>query len=145
MPHGSSTQTRGLLRLLLVRVCEMPVTAMARLLYIQNSMRTSVLRFLAIIVLSLHVMPLGLPFFCDTDRRCEGQMPMSMPSGPTIDQTSNATDCASSVFCAVMGTAALILSTPVSVGVSDSYVVAFDVSTFAPADPQPPLSPPPQA
>ena len=145
MPHGSSTQTRGLLRLLLVRVCEMPVTAMTRLLYIQNSMRTSILRFLAIIVLSLHVMPLGLPFFCDTDRRCDGQMPMSMPSGPTIDQTSNATDCAGSVSCAVMGTAALILSTPVSVSASDSYVVAFDVSTFAPFDPQSPPAPPPQA
>jgi len=118
---------------------------MTRLLYIQNSMRTSILRFLAIIVLSLHVMPLGLPFFCDTDRRCDGQMPMSMPSVPTIDQTSNATDCASSVFCAVMGTAALIPSTPVSVGVSDSHVVAFDVSTLAPADPQAPFPPPPQA
>ncbi len=108
-------------------------------------MRTSVLRSLAIIVLSLHVLPLGLPFFCDTDRRCDGQMPMSMPSGPTIDQASNAPDCASSVFCAAMGTAALILSTPFSVGVSDSYVVAFDVSTFAPFDPQPPFPPPPQA
>jgi len=118
---------------------------MTRLLYIQNSMRTSVLRFVAIVALSLHVMPLGLPLFCDTDRRCDGQMPMSMPSGPTIDQTSNATDCATSVFCAVMGTAALILSTPVSVAVSDSYVVAFDVSTFARFDPQPPPPPPPQA
>jgi len=116
-----------------------------RLLYIESSMRTSVLRSLAIIVLSLHVLPLGLPFFCDTDRRCDGQMPMPMPSGPTIDQTSNATDCATSVFCAVMGTAALVLRTSLSAGVSDSYVVAFDVSTFAPADPQPPLSPPPQA
>jgi hypothetical protein len=136
---------RRLLRLRLVRVCEVPVTAVTRLLYIQGSMRTSVLRSLAIIVLGLHVMPLGLPFFCDTDRRCDGQMPMSMPSGPTIDQTSNATDCATSVFCSVMGTAALVLSTPLSAAVSDSYVVAFDVSTLAPADPQPPLSPPPQA
>src|SRR5436190_4054683 len=123
----------------------MPVTAMTRLLYIPSSMRTSVLRLVAIVVLSLHVMPLGLPFFCDTDRRCDGQMPMSMPSGPTIDQTSNATDCATSVFCAVMGTAALVLSTPLSAAFGDSYVVAFDVLTLAPADPQPPLSPPPQA
>jgi len=118
---------------------------MTRLLYIQNSMRTSVLRFVAIVVLSLHLMPLGLPLFCDTDRRCDGQMPMPMTSGSSIDQTSNATDCAGSVFCAVMGTAALILSTPVSVAVSDSYVVAFDVSTFAPFDPQSPPAPPPQA
>ncbi len=95
---------------------------MTRLLYIHNSMRTSVLRFVAIVVLSLQLMPLGLPLFCDTDRRCDGQMPMSMPSGPTVDQTSNATDCATSVFCAVMGGAALILSTPVSVSASDSYV-----------------------
>jgi hypothetical protein len=135
----------GLLRLLLVRFREMPVTTVARLLYIHSSMRTSVLRFVAIIVLSLHVLPLGLPLFCDTDRRCDGQMPMSMPSGPTIDQTSTTPDCATSVFCAVVGTAALVLSTPLSVAVSGSYVVGFDVSTFAPTDPQPPLSPPPQA
>src|SRR6266567_670100 len=87
----------------------------------------TLVRVVAIVALSLHVMPLGLPLFCDTDRRCDEQMPMSMPSGPTIDQTSSATDCATSVFCAAMGTAALILSTPVSMAVSDSYVVAFDV------------------
>src|SRR5437867_4846128 len=110
-----------------------------------SRMKLTLARLIAIVVLSLHVMPLGLPLFCDTDRRCDGQMPMSMPSGPTIDQTSNATDCATSVFCAVMGTAALILSTPVSVSASDSYVVAFDVSTFARFDPQPPPPPPPQA
>src|SRR5437667_12086767 len=111
---------------------------MTRLLYIQNSMRTSVLRFVAIVALSLHVMPLGLPLFCDTDRRCDGQMPLSMPSGPTIDQTSHATDCATSLFCAVMATAALILSTPVSVAVRDSYVVALDLPTVASLVPQPP-------
>ncbi len=108
-------------------------------------MRTSVLRLVAIVVLSLHVMPLGLPFFCDTDRRCDDQMPMPMSSGPSIDQTSNATTCASSLFCATMGTAAIVYSTPISVSVSDSYVVGFDVSTFAPFDPQPPPPPPPQA
>src|SRR5256886_4240357 len=113
---------------------------MTRLLYIQNSMRTSVLRFLAIIVLSLHVMPLGLPFFCDPDRRCGGQMPMTMPSGPTIDQTPNAADCATSVFCAVIGPAALVVRSPLSATVSDSYVFASPVSTSPPAAPQPPLS-----
>ena len=118
---------------------------MTRLLYIQNSMRTSVLRFVAIVVLSLHLMPLGLPLFCETDLHCDGQMPMSMPSGPSIDLASNATTCATSLFCATMGTAALVLSTLLSVSVSDSYVVAFDVSTFAPFDPQPPPPPPPQA
>ena len=73
-----------------------------------SRMKLTLVRLVAIVVLSLHVMPLGLPFFCDTDRRCDGQMPMSMPSVPTIDQTSNAPDCATSVFCAVMGTAALV-------------------------------------
>jgi hypothetical protein len=113
--------------------------------YIESSMRTSVFKFAAIVVLSLHVMPLGLPLFCDTDRHCDGQMPMPMTSGSSIDQASNATDCVGSIFCAVMGTAALVLSTSLSVFLSDSYVVAFDVSTFAPFDPQPPLPPPPQA
>jgi len=109
-----------------------------------SRMKLTLARLVAIVVLSLHVMPLGLPLFCDTDRRCDGQMPMSMPSGPTIDQTSHATDCAGSVFCAAVGTTALILSTAVSVAVSDSYVVAFDVSTFARFDPQTPPAPPPQ-
>src|SRR5436309_13307337 len=94
-------------------------------------MRTSVLRLVAFIVLSLDVMPLGLPFFCDTDRRCEGQMPMSMPSGPTIDQTSNATASSGSAFCAVMRTASVVLSTRVSVALSEWYVVAFDGTTLA--------------
>jgi hypothetical protein len=132
-----------LLRLLLLWVCEVPVTAVNASLYIQSSMRASVLRSVAVVVLSLHVLPLGLPLFCDTDRHCDQQMPM--PSGPSIDLTSNATTCATSLFCATMGTAAIVLSTPLSVSVSDSYVVAFDVSTFAPFDPQPPLPPPPQA
>src|SRR5439155_20485826 len=109
----------------------------------QTRMKRAFVSVVAVIVLSLPVTPLGLPFFCHTRRRCHGQMPMSMPSGPTVDKTSNATDCATSVFCAVMGTAALILSTPVSVSASDSYVVAFDVSTFARFDPQPPPPPPP--
>src|SRR2546422_11778092 len=108
-------------------------------------MRTSVLRSVAIVVLSLHVLPLGLLLFCDTDRRCDGKMPMPMTSASSIDQASNATDCVGSVFCAVMGTAALVLNTPLSVAASDSYVVAFDVLTFAPFDPQPPPPPPPQA
>jgi hypothetical protein len=123
----------------------MPVTAVTRRLYIQNSMRTSVFSLVAIVVLTLHVAPLGLPLFCDTDRHCDGQMPMPMSPGPSIDQTSNPTTCATSLFCASMGTAALVLSTPLSVEASDSYVVAFDVSTFASFDPQPPLPPPPQA
>jgi len=106
-------------------------------------MRTSVLRSVAIVVLGLHALPLSLPLFCDTDRHCDHQMPL--PSGPSIDLGSNATTCATWLACAAMGTAALVLSAPLSVSVSDSYVVAFDVSTFAPADPQPPLSPPPQA
>src|SRR2546425_10429326 len=99
-------------------------------------MRTSVLRSVAIVVLSVHVLPLGLPLFCDTDRHCDHQMPL--PAGPSIDSASDATTCATSLACTAMGTAALVFSTPLSVAASDSYVVAFDVSTFAPFDPQPP-------
>jgi len=106
-------------------------------------MRPSVLRSVAIVVLSLHALPLGLPLFCDTDRHCDHHMPM--PSGPSIDLAANATTCVTSLACAAMGTAALVLSTPLSISVSDSYVVAFDVSTFAPFDPQTPPAPPPQA
>ncbi len=114
-----------------------------RFTYIQGSMRPSVLRSVAIVVLSLHALPLGLPLFCESDRHCDQQMPM--PSEPSIDLASNAATCATSLACAAMGTAALVLCTPLSVSVSDSYVVAFDVSTFARFDPQPPPPPPPQA
>jgi hypothetical protein len=141
--HDPPAQAWGLLRLLFVRVCEVPVTAVTVSLYIQSSMRASVLRSVAIVVLSLHVLPLGLPLFCDTDRHCHHQMPM--PSGPSIDLASDATTCVTSLACTAMGTAALLLSAPLSVSVSDSYDVAFDVSTFASFDPQPPLPPPPQA
>lgn len=143
MPYGPPAKARGLLRFLLLRVCEVPVTAVNASLYIQSCMRTSVLRLVAIVVLSLHVLPLGLPLFCDTDRHCDHQMPM--PSGPSIDLASDATTCVTSLACTAMGTAALLLSAPLSVSVSDSYDVTFDVSTFASFDPQPPLPPPPQA
>ena len=115
------------------------------LLYSRTRMKLTLVRLVAIIVLSLHVMPLGLPLFCDTDRHCDGQMPMPTSFGPSIDQKSNATTCATSLFCATMGTVAIVLGTPPSVFVSDSYVVGFDVSTFARFDPQPPPAPPPQA
>ena len=143
MRHDPPAQAWGLLRLLLLRGCEVPVTEVTVSLYIDSSMRASVLRSVAIIVLSLHALPLGLPLFCETDRHCDQQMPM--PSGPSIDLASDATTCVTSLACTAMGTAALLLSAPLSASVSDSYVVAFDVSTFASFDPQPPLPPPPQA
>jgi len=90
---GPPAQARGLLRLLLLWVCEVPVTAVPPpSLYIQSGMRTSVLRSVAIVVLGLHALPLSLPLFCDTDRHCDHQMPL--PSGPSIDLGSNATTCA---------------------------------------------------
>jgi hypothetical protein len=140
---GPPAEAWALLRLLPLWVCEVPVTAVTASLYILSSMRTSILRSIAIVVLSLHMLPLGLPLFCDTDRYCDHQMPV--PSGPRIDSASNATICTNSLACAVMGTAALVLSTPLPVSVSDSYVVAIDVSTLARFDPQPPPPPPPQA
>ena len=143
MRYRPPAQAWGLLRLLLLRVCEVPVTTVTVSLYIPSRMRASVLRSIAIIVLSLHALPLGLPLLCETDRHCDQQMPM--PTGSSIDQPSSATTCATSLFCAATGTAALVLSTSLAASVSESYDVAFDVSTFAQFDPQPPLPPPPQA
>jgi len=42
-------------------------------------------------------------------------------------------------------TAVVALGEGVSVSAGESRIVGFGIATFAPADPQPPLSPPPQA
>jgi hypothetical protein len=112
-------------------------------------MNLSFVRLVATLLLSGQMLPVGLPLLCDQVRRgtpanCEQQM-ASHPSGSALDATTHATLCANSAFCATMGTAVVAPSGAVSVSVGESHIVGFGISTFAPGDPQPPLSPPPQA
>ncbi len=112
-------------------------------------MRLSLVRLVATLLLSGQMMPVGLPLLCDQVQRaapanCDQQM-ASHPSGPVVDAMTHATPCANAAFCATTATAVVAVGGPVSVSVGESHTVGFGISTFAPADPQPPLSPPPQA
>src|SRR5438093_2074375 len=112
-------------------------------------MKLSLLRLVATLLLSSQMLPLGLPLLCDqvqraTSATCEQQM-ASHASGPAIDGTSDAAPCANSAFCAITATAVVTPGAVVSGSARESHIVGFGISTLAPADPQPPLSPPPQA
>jgi len=112
-------------------------------------MKLPLVRLVAILLLSGQMLPVGLPLLCDqvqraTTANCEQQM-ASHPSGPAIDVTTHATPCANSALCTTTTTAVVALGGAVPLFARESHLVAFGLSTFVPADPQPPLPPPPQA
>ena len=112
-------------------------------------MKLSLVRLVATLLLSGQMLPVGLPLLCHQAQRgapanCEQQM-ASHPSGPVVDVTAPAPPCANPAFCAITANAALSLKALISVSGRESHVVSFGLSTFVPADPQPPLPPPPQA
>ena len=118
-------------------------------LYSRTRMKVSLVRLVATLLLSGQMLPVGLPLLCDqvqraTPANCDQQM-TSHPSGPVVDATTHATPCASSALCASTTTAVVALGGAVSVSAGESHIVGFCIATFAPTDPQPPLSPPPQA
>ena len=112
-------------------------------------MKLSPVRLVATLLLSGQMLPIGLPLLCDqvqraTPANCDQQM-ASRPSGPAVDATTHATPCANSAFCATAATAVVTPGGAVSVSARESHIVGVGVSTLAPADPQAPLPPPPQA
>jgi hypothetical protein len=111
-------------------------------------MKLFLVRLVATLLLSGQMLPAGLPLLCDqvqraTPANCDQQM-ASHRSGPVVDTTTHATPCANSAFCPTTVTAVVALGA-VSVSVGESHIFGFGSSTLAPADPHPPLSPPPQA
>ena len=118
-------------------------------LYSGARMKSSFVRLVATLLLSGQTLPVGLPLFCDqvqrgTSANCEQQM-ASHRSGPVVDVTAQAAPCANPAFCAITASAVLSLNARISVSARESHIVSFGLSTFVPADPQPPLPPPPQA
>ena len=112
-------------------------------------MKVSLVRLVAVLVLTGQMLPVGLPLLCDqvqraTPANCDQQM-ASHPSGPVVDGTTQASPCASSALCATAVSAVLALGGAASGSASESHLAAFGLPTFVPADPQPPLPPPPQA
>ncbi len=112
-------------------------------------MKLSFVRLVGALLLSSQMLPVVLPLLCDQVQQaapanCDQQM-SSHPSGPVVDATTHATTCANSALCATTPNAVVALGGAVSGSASESHIVVSGVSTFAPADPQPPLPPPPQA
>ncbi len=125
------------------------MTTMTASWYIPQRMKLSFVRLVAALMLAGQLLPVGLPLLCDQVQRatpvnCDQQM-ASHPSGPVVDATSHATPCANSARCATTATAVVALGGVVSGSTAESHIVVSGISTFAPADPQPPLPPPPQA
>ena len=111
-------------------------------------MKLSIVRLVAMLLLSGQMLPVGLPLLCKQAQRatpanCEQPMP-SHKSGPAVDVTQ-ATTCANSALCAAPATAVVTFAVVASISASESHFVGYGITTFAPADPQPPLPPPPQA
>src|SRR5213592_4297277 len=109
------------------------------------------LKFLAIVVLSAHLLPLGLPALCRASRSrgttdCGALLPPPAPArGPAVSQGSDPAPCANPAFCAIMPPAMPSLGT-IAVGAAAARRVAAPTVVAAqPRDPLPPLSPPPQA
>ena len=112
-------------------------------------MKFAFVRLVATLLLSGQMLPVGLPLLCDqvqgpTPARCEQQM-ASHRSGPAVGAMTHATPCANPAFCAIMAPAVVTIGRAVSTSARGSHTVGFGVSTLAPADPQAPLPPPPQA
>src|SRR6266705_2373915 len=125
------------------------MTTMTASWYILERMNLSLVRLVATLLLNGQMLSVGLPLLCDQVQRatpasCEQQM-ASHRSGPAVDATTHATPCANPAFCAITTPAVLTVGGAVSTSARESHNVGLGVSTLAPADPQPPLSPPPQA
>jgi len=117
--------------------------------YCRARMKLSLVRLVATLLLTGQVLPVGLPLLCDqvqrtTSANCDQQMASHM-SGRVVAATTHATPCANSAFCAITAPAVVPLGGAVSASARESHIVGFGVSTLAPADPQAPLPPPPQA
>ena len=118
-------------------------------LYSRTRMKVSLVRLVAVLALTGQMLPVGLPLLCDqvqrgTSASCEQQM-ASHQSGPAVGAMTHATPCANPAFCAITAPAVATLGGAVSASARESHVVGCGVSTLAPADPQAPLPPPPQA
>src|SRR6266481_2770242 len=125
------------------------MTTMTASWYIPQRMKLSPVRLVATLVLTGQMLPVGLPLLCGqvqraTPANCDQQM-ASHPSGPVVDATSHATPCANSALCATPTTAVVALGRATSASAPESLILVSGLSTFVPADPRPPLPPPPQA
>ena len=119
------------------------------MVYLTRRMALPLVRLVATLMLTGQLLPVGLTLLCDQVQRgrptdCSQPMP-SHSSAASVDVTPPATLCVNSALCATMATAVIALGAPIGVSAKEYHLVAFAVPSFAPADPQPPLPPPPLA
>ena len=112
-------------------------------------MKLPLVRLVATLMLTGQMLLVGLPLLCDQVQRgrptdCSQPMP-SHSSAASVDVTTPATPCVNSALCATTPTAVIALGAPIGASAKESHLAAFDLPSFAPADPQPPLPPPPLA
>ena len=115
----------------------------------QAHMKVSPVRLVATILLGGQFLPAGLPLLCVQGSRgtavdCTQQMP-AQTAASTLGTGTQPAPCTNSLLCATTTTAVVVPGGTVSISVGESRFVGLGVSTFATADPQPPLPPPPQA
>ncbi len=107
------------------------------------------LRIVTTFVLAMQLSASGLPLLCKQARAsapadCAQQMP-SPHGAATLTVPSASAPCSNSALCPTQITAVPTLSVAVQVSTQEQHSISFGVAGFAPADPQPPLPPPPQA
>jgi hypothetical protein len=156
MRDSPQAEAWGLLRFLLLWVEPLPassnrghVTLTPHSGIFPQRMKLPLVRLIATLLLSGQMLSVGLPLLCDQVQQVKsancGQQMASHRSGPVVNVTTHAAPCANPAFCAITANAVLSLNPRICVSTRESHIVSVGLSTFVPADPQPPLPPPPQA
>src|SRR5438093_350433 len=103
------------------------------------------LKLLAIVVLSAHLLPLGLPALCRASRsrgRADCGSSLGAPAGaPAVSGVTDPAPCANPAFCAIIPPAMPSLGTIAVDAATARRVAAPTVVAAQPRDPPPPLSP----
>ncbi len=118
-------------------------------IYSTSDMSSPASRIVTTFVLALQLSASGLPLLCKQIRAsapadCERQM-ASSHGGAALTAPSDSAPCSNSALCPTQITAVPTFSVPVEISTQEQHSLSFRVAEFAPADPQPPLPPPPQA
>ena len=111
-------------------------------------MSISLIRFVAILVLSAQALPAGLPLLCRQVARAQddcGQEMAMQHRGQSFNAATTSTSCADSAFCPTNVTAVPALNDAGVVSTAVSRFITQRVADFTPTDPPAPLPPPPQA
>lgn len=105
-------------------------------------------RLSAMLLLSVQFLPLGLPLVCEQVRHnaapgCEQQTAPDHEASLNVERASST--CLNTAFCPTHITAVPVFDVTMLVLPGESELGRLPRAQFAPADPQAPLPPPPEA